>query len=56
LGKPSLHSFWEVERGCYKIDHNRFAPALLIIKNVKTGKTFKAGEIDDGKLKESLGF
>jgi methenyltetrahydromethanopterin cyclohydrolase len=55
-GKPFLQIFREADRDFYKIDHNLFAPALLIINNVKTGKTFKAGEINAGILKESLGF
>jgi len=55
-GKPFLQIFREADRDFYKIDHNLFAPALLIINNVKTGKTFKAGEINAEILKESLGF
>jgi methenyltetrahydromethanopterin cyclohydrolase len=55
-GKPFLQIFREADRDFYKIDHNLFAPALLIINNVKTGKTFKAGEINPKVLAESLGF
>jgi methenyltetrahydromethanopterin cyclohydrolase len=55
-GKPFLQIFREADRDFYKIDHNLFAPALLIINNVKTGKTFKAGEINPKVIAESLGF
>jgi methenyltetrahydromethanopterin cyclohydrolase len=55
-GKPFLQIFCEADRDFYKIDHNLFAPAVLIINNVKTGKTLKAGEINAGILRESLGF
>jgi methenyltetrahydromethanopterin cyclohydrolase len=55
-GKPFLQIFREADRDFYKIDHALFAPALLMINNVKTGKTFTAGEVNAGILKESLGF
>ncbi len=55
-GKPFLKIFKEADRDFYKIDHNLFAPAVLIINSVKTGKIFKAGEINPEVLKESLGF
>jgi methenyltetrahydromethanopterin cyclohydrolase len=55
-GKPFLQIFREADRDFYKIDHDLFAPATLIINNVKTGKTFKAGEINPKVLAESLGF
>jgi methenyltetrahydromethanopterin cyclohydrolase len=55
-GKPFLQIFREADRDFYKIDHNLFAPAVLMINNVKTGKVFKAGEINPRVLAESLGF
>jgi methenyltetrahydromethanopterin cyclohydrolase len=55
-GKPFLQIFREADRDFYKIDHALFAPALLMINNVKTGRTFTAGEVNAGILKESLGF
>jgi len=55
-GKPFLQIFKEADRDFYKIDPNLFAPAVLIINTIKTGKTFKAGEINVRILKESLGF
>ncbi len=55
-GKPFLQIFREADKDFYKIDHGLFAPALLMINNAKTGRVFKAGEINPGILKESLGF
>src|SRR3990170_7051438 len=45
-GKPFLQIFREADRDFYKIDHNLFAPAILLINNVKTGCIFKAGQIN----------
>jgi methenyltetrahydromethanopterin cyclohydrolase len=40
----------------YKIDSNIFAPAVVAITNAKTGKTFRAGNLDVDVLKISLGI
>jgi methenyltetrahydromethanopterin cyclohydrolase len=53
-GKPFLQIFREANRDFYKIDHNLFAPATLIVNNAKTGRTFKAGKINPDALKESF--
>lgn len=55
-GKPFLQIFREADRDFYKIDHGLFAPAVLMINNAKTGRTFKAGQINPKVLSESLGF
>jgi methenyltetrahydromethanopterin cyclohydrolase len=55
-GKPFLQIFREADKDFYKIDHGLFAPAVLMINNAKTGKTFKAGQINPRVLAESLGF
>jgi methenyltetrahydromethanopterin cyclohydrolase len=55
-GKPFLQIFREADRDFYKIDHNLFAPATLMVNNAKTGRVFKAGEINSKVLAESLGF
>jgi methenyltetrahydromethanopterin cyclohydrolase len=55
-GKPFLQIFREADKDFYKIDHGLFAPAVLMINNAKTGKTFKAGKINPEVLTESLGF
>ncbi len=55
-GKPFLQIFREADKDFYKIDHGLFAPAILIINNAKTGRTFKAGQINPKVLAQSLGF
>jgi methenyltetrahydromethanopterin cyclohydrolase len=53
-GKPFLQIFREADRDFYKIDHNLFAPATLVITNATTGHTFRAGKINAEALKESF--
>jgi len=55
-GKPFIEIFKEASYNFYKIDPNLFAPAVLIINNVKTGKIFKAGEVNANVLTKSLDF
>jgi methenyltetrahydromethanopterin cyclohydrolase len=55
-GKPFLQIFREADRDFYKIDHNLFAPAVLMVNNAKTGRVFKAGEINPKVLAGALGF
>jgi methenyltetrahydromethanopterin cyclohydrolase len=53
-GKPFLQIFREADKDFYKIDHGLFAPALLMINNAKTGKTFKAGKLNPKVLAQTL--
>ena len=55
-GKPFIEIFKEANYDFYKIDPNLFAPAILIVTNVKTGRVFKAGEINVEALAKSLGL
>jgi len=55
-GKPFMEIFKEAKYDFYKIDPNLFAPAILMVNNVKTGKTLKAGELNAEILANSLGF
>lgn len=55
-GKPFIEIFEKANYDFYKIDPNLFAPAVLIVNNVKTGRAFKAGEINSGTLAKSLGL
>jgi methenyltetrahydromethanopterin cyclohydrolase len=55
-GKPFIEVFKEAKYNFYDIDPNLFAPAVLIVNNVKTGRVFKAGEINSEILTKSLGF
>jgi methenyltetrahydromethanopterin cyclohydrolase len=53
-GKPFLQIFREADRDFYKIDHNLFAPAKLMVNNAKTGNVFRAGQINEEALKVSF--
>ena len=55
-GKPFIEIFKEANYDFYKIDPNLFAPAVVVIGNVKTGNTFERGEINSEALKESFNF
>jgi len=55
-GKPFLEIFKEANYDFYKIDPNLFAPAVIITNNIKTGNTFKNGEINADALTKSFGF
>jgi len=53
-GKPFIEIFKEVNYDFYKIDPNLFAPAIMIVNNVKTGRTFKHGEVNIEALMKSF--
>ena len=53
-GKPFMEIFKEAGYDFYKIDPGLFAPAVFVINNSKTGKTFTAGKIDVEVLKKSI--
>jgi methenyltetrahydromethanopterin cyclohydrolase len=53
-GKP----FYEVLKAAgfdfYKIDPNLFAPAVVSVNNIKTGRTFRSGQMNPAVLKETM--
>lgn len=53
-GKPFIEIFKEANYNFYKIDPSLFAPAVIIVNNVKTGRVFKAGETNAEALAKSL--
>jgi len=55
-GKPFMEIFKEADYDFYKIDPGLFAPAVFVINNSKTGKTFRAGKIDVEVFKKSIKF
>ena len=55
-GRPFIEILKEANYDFYKIDPNLFAPAIMIVTNVKTGRVFKAGEINVEALAKSLGL
>jgi methenyltetrahydromethanopterin cyclohydrolase len=48
--------FKEVGFDFYKLDPNIFAPAVVVVNNLKTGRSFRAGSLDIEVLKGSLGI
>ena len=55
-GRPFLEIFKEAGYDFYKIDPGLFAPALIVVNNVKTGKIFRAGGLNAEVLKRSIGL
>lgn len=53
-GRPFAEVFREAAYDFYKVDPGLFAPASIIINNVKTGKLIKAGRVNVEVLKESI--
>jgi methenyltetrahydromethanopterin cyclohydrolase len=51
-----LDIFKEAGFDFYKIDSDIFAPAVVVVNNPRTGKTFRAGSLDIEVLKGSLGI
>lgn len=53
-GKPFAEIFKEAGYDFYKIDPALFAPAAIMVNNVKTGNCFKAGKINSEVLRQSI--
>ncbi|MBU1849064.1 MAG: methenyltetrahydromethanopterin cyclohydrolase [Gammaproteobacteria bacterium] len=54
-GRPFADVFKEVKYDFYKIDPMLFAPARVIVSNLRTGKSFRAGRINTELLARSFG-
>ena len=55
-GRPFSEIFREAGLDFYKIDPGLFAPAQIIINNLKTGRTFVVGEVNHKVIKKSIGL
>lgn len=55
-GKPFFDVFKEAEFDFYKIDKGMFAPAEVIINDLRTGELFKEGFVNADLLKKSFGL
>jgi methenyltetrahydromethanopterin cyclohydrolase len=53
-GKLFKEIFKEANHDFYKIDPDLFAPAVIIINNTRTGRTFQNGKINAAALAESF--
>jgi methenyltetrahydromethanopterin cyclohydrolase len=54
-GAPFLEVLERYDRDFYKVDPKLFSPAEVKINNVKTGKIFHAGYVNEEVLRKSLG-
>lgn len=54
-GLPFLELFLKYEKDFFKIDPKLFSPAEVSVNNVRTGKFFHAGMVNEGMLEKSLG-
>ncbi|MGB9779142.1 MAG: methenyltetrahydromethanopterin cyclohydrolase, partial [Candidatus Bathyarchaeales archaeon] len=53
-GKTFLEIFKAANYDFYKIDPDLFAPAVVVVNNLRTGNTFKVGEVNINILVESF--
>ncbi len=53
-GRRFIEVFEEADGDFYKIDPKLFAPAVVVVNNAKTGKTFASGVVDLPLLKRSV--
>ena len=54
-GKPFAEIFKEYEYDFFKIDAMLFSPASVIVTAVESGKSFRAGKLDEALLNQSFG-
>lgn len=55
FGKPFAQVFKDYEYDFYKVDPMLFSPARAVITNVRSGRSFVAGELHERLLDESFG-
>jgi methenyltetrahydromethanopterin cyclohydrolase len=55
-GKPFFDVFKEADFDFYQIDKGMFAPAEVVINDLRTGELFKAGYVNIDLLKKSFGL
>ena len=53
-GKPFAEVFKEYEYDFFKVDPMLFSPARVLVNNIRTGRSFSAGAIDQDLLKQSF--
>lgn len=54
-GRPFGQVFKEAKYDFYKIDPMLFAPAAVVVTNLESGNSFRAGAVDDALLAASFG-
>ena len=53
-GQPFATIFKQYDYDFYKVDPLLFSPARVVVHNLRTGRTFQAGRIANGLLRESF--
>ncbi|MDO9238727.1 MAG: methenyltetrahydromethanopterin cyclohydrolase, partial [Methylicorpusculum sp.] len=54
-GKPFAQVFKEYGYDFFKVDPMLFSPASVIVTAVESGKSFRAGQLDNALLNQSFG-
>jgi methenyltetrahydromethanopterin cyclohydrolase len=55
-GRPFVDIFSSVAGDFYKIDPHLFAPAVIVINNIASGITYRAGFMNNEIIEKSIGF
>jgi len=55
-GQPFAQVFKAAGYDFYKIDPGLFAPAVIVVNNIVTGKTHRAGQLNLEVLQKSIGL
>jgi methenyltetrahydromethanopterin cyclohydrolase len=55
-GSPFLELFERYQRDFFKIDAKLFSPAEITVNNLRTGRVFHAGRVNEEVLERSLGI
>ncbi|MGZ7159213.1 MAG: methenyltetrahydromethanopterin cyclohydrolase, partial [Methanobacterium sp.] len=55
-GRPFYDVFKEAEYDFYKIDKGMFAPAEVVINDLRTGEMFREGYVNSELLMKSFGL
>jgi methenyltetrahydromethanopterin cyclohydrolase len=53
-GRPFAEVFKEYNYDFYKVDPMLFSPGAVVIQNIQTGRTFRAGKVNDEVLAKSF--
>jgi methenyltetrahydromethanopterin cyclohydrolase len=55
-GRPFVDIFASVAGDFYKIDPHLFAPAVIVVNNIASGVTYRAGFMNNEIIEKSIGF
>lgn len=55
-GRPFAEIFASVDGDFYKLDPHLFAPAVIVVNNIASGETYRAGYVNNEIIEESIRF